>query len=246
VIDPEKGAVAIRLARVGYRYGWHSDKDGPDTLLKLADLLDQVNMLLYHQPNANRLSTALAHDTKYGGRPVSVHDFQRLVWRVQEAARGPAHRGRGKPPDEEKLNLKAAYRVLSDFWMMEQGTHSFTNVWNAPPNSAKEPVDPFAARNAQDAKGKDAAGKHAAGKHAKGHLVPTSPAACFLFDAMKEVDPDRPRLAQELRELMVVTGRDIKQGNYDYLADVVDDGPQRDTTPSLPRIPVKRKRDDGV
>jgi hypothetical protein len=33
-------------------------------------------------------------------------------------------------------------------------------------------------------------------------LVPTSDAACFLYDAMRLIDPRRPRLAEQLRALM--------------------------------------------
>ncbi len=39
----------------------------------------------------------------------------------------------------------------------------------------------------------------------KDGLAPTSPTACFLYDALKEIDPDRPRLAEELRDLMTDT-----------------------------------------
>jgi hypothetical protein len=144
------------------------DKDGADTLLELADLLGQVSELLYFQPNANRLSKALADDTSYGGGYVSVHDFQRLVFRFEDVARA-AHRGRGKPPDQEKLNLTLAYRLLADFWMKQEGADKFTNDWHNDP---------------------------------KDGLRPNTDAARFLFDALKEIDPDRPDLAKELRQLM--------------------------------------------
>jgi hypothetical protein len=42
-------------------------------------------------------------------------------------------------------------------------------------------------------------------RNSAGILVPTSPAACFFYDAMKLIDPDRPRLCEELRELMADT-----------------------------------------
>ncbi len=35
--------------------------------------------------------------------------------------------------------------------------------------------------------------------------IPTSPAACFLYDVMKLIDPTRERLAAELRDLMTET-----------------------------------------
>jgi len=36
-------------------------------------------------------------------------------------------------------------------------------------------------------------------------LSPTSAAACFIYDVMKQIDPSRTRLAEELRELMANT-----------------------------------------
>jgi hypothetical protein len=42
-----------------------------------------------------------------------------------------------------------------------------------------------------------------------GILVPTSPAACFLYDALRGIDPDRPRLAEELRDLMADTVKQL-------------------------------------
>lgn len=39
--------------------------------------------------------------------------------------------------------------------------------------------------------------------------IPTSAAACFLFDALREIDPDRQELASELRDLMQNTVKDL-------------------------------------
>jgi hypothetical protein len=42
-----------------------------------------------------------------------------------------------------------------------------------------------------------------------GQRVPTSPAACFLYDALKVVAPSRERLAEELEDLMETTIREM-------------------------------------
>jgi len=43
-------------------------------------------------------------------------------------------------------------------------------------------------------------------------LTPTSPAASFFFDVMTLIDPDQPRLAVELRELMANTVKYLRAG----------------------------------
>ncbi len=163
MIDPEKRNAAVRLAAGVYRHRSYHD-EGPDALLKLADLLDRVWELLCPAANANRLSTAIAEDSSGSPAPC-VSDFAALVHRYERLARA-AHRGRGKPP--RKPGLEVAYRVLADFWREQHGVQNFTSGWS---------------------KTKDS-------------LAPTSPAACFLFDAMREIDAERPRLAEELRDLM--------------------------------------------
>jgi hypothetical protein len=40
-------------------------------------------------------------------------------------------------------------------------------------------------------------------------LAPISPAACFLYNALKDIAPERPRLAEELRDLMAVTVKQL-------------------------------------
>jgi hypothetical protein len=41
--------------------------------------------------------------------------------------------------------------------------------------------------------------------YVEARLIPASPAACFIYDVMKQIDPSRPRLAEELRDLMAAT-----------------------------------------
>jgi hypothetical protein len=43
-------------------------------------------------------------------------------------------------------------------------------------------------------------------------LTPTSPTAFFFFDVMMLIDPGRPRLAEELRELMANTVKCMRAG----------------------------------
>jgi len=166
VIDLDNPDDVVRLARHAYyRHGLCPRSDGPDSLLVLADLLDQVWELLWPTANVNRLSAVIAEDS---GNPAPLNDFAFLVDRYACLARA-AHRGRGRPPKKHDLTL--AYRLLADFWRDQEGSRNFTNDWM---------------------------------KTADG-LAPVSPAACFLYNSLKEIDPNRPQLAKELRHLMAVT-----------------------------------------
>jgi hypothetical protein len=111
VIDLDNPDDIVRLARHAYyRHGLCPRSDGPDSLLVLADLLDQVWELLWPTANVNRLSAVIAEDS---GNPAPLNDFAFLVDRYACLARRPPGARQVAEKTRSDARLPAAGRLLA-------------------------------------------------------------------------------------------------------------------------------------
>jgi hypothetical protein len=198
-------AQAYHAAQFAARYG------GPDRLDEIEELIGKLSVSLEEDVSRHFLFVEI-HKSRGLSEAEKFEDLPRLLEVVRKAASKvvrPVRRGRRA----KKGDLRAAYRVLVRFW----STRSFTSraISASGTDEARETVavlcsipgglvlrldDETEASFDDFTRGWD---------YADGRLVPISPAARFLDEVMKMIDPQRPRLPQELRRLMAETVKAI-------------------------------------
>jgi hypothetical protein len=180
------------IGEAAWYYGttrWISEEgyDKPDTLDEIEKPITALLNLLGHEVNRHRLFVRLVgvQDGHAVNDVVAVGaKFDALVPFLKEVrlAARDAHwaRGRGRP--EAKADLASAYRFLARRYRELFGDKAFTQNWVKVPKPDLIKPDLI-----------------------KKDLAPIAQAAQFVFDVIKIIDPDRPCLAEELRDLMTKT-----------------------------------------
>jgi hypothetical protein len=171
------------LATATFLYGPACD-EGPDTLDEIEKPAIELTLLLIDDTNQRRIISALLDE--YHEREHS-DDLRGFSWHRDEAIKEVFDNF------EEMLRRLDAVRLAARRAHQKRGRG---RPRNQDIRNAYAELADFWKRSFGEERFTQGWAKTDDG------LVPTSDAACFLCDAMRLIDPRRPRLAEELRALM--------------------------------------------